>query len=914
MSGQDQSRMGVQLTFRKGRPFVTAADAVLSLSSTFCSGSKCARDASGSLAASGAGVEEMLLKRLNLTLADIPYPDLIACTPLFKVIDRDRPEEPDEDEPEDEKAQYRRDLEEFKRKAVEPPDPPADDATEDEKKAYETASKVFGERTKAIGKLVAALHEKMAALPSTRALREYGGGWADFFKDAPAAAEDGPFEKWRAEVSKSEEVRAAFRRLWQAVDGEEHEFVIEARGETLRRFYTGQPLYAVVRGEDETEKSLLSGLVKSPLVFLTQGSEAGVSSPDLGQLCFQFSDPIRLGGKAGPNFTITPKDAAAVVVGAMRRYGLEGVPWSQEAVLPALNSYYAERGYDIKLLVSEVREAPVPRSVQVLRRRVSLIRLSKMSDEEALRVLQTLLPASAFEELVRNDKGPGASKYLTRVQTGSEEGDEQILLRLRRESEPAGEDPKLLAAADDFLFFDAFKHDRIAAALKEIHYGLTDPQPGSDETDTGTVPLTLTVFKLGDEESGGSGASPTHAPPAATTPTSTASPSPSPSPTATPNQTATPPTSPTPATEKKSGAFDEFLSATLFKVCPRGNNLFYGGVLLRPRQGARAVGGYKCLKAGPGAVGLSAGEDGGGIGSLSYSAVVPFFGTGPFGARRRPLAVAFEASTTFERSRLINGEHLDERRKGGMLRLVLPLRAPAERLQFDIAAEARHQTVSLIQGDAVVAKQNLTTLDFGARLYRDARTAALPHYWELTPRLKLGLGLAEGEPAFALFSATAAAHGALGYAFDYDLKGRVSAATAGTPIFERPTFGAPDTVRGFQSDDAIGLRTWSAQPELWLRGRGLLAPGVNPLTGEEGRLRGMFRESLSFAVFYDVGGVYKTVNSPAGVRGGPGAGLRFNYRQRAYIKLDWAYGLGDRAGGRRRLRFYFTLDLPENPL
>lgn len=898
MELQDQSRMGVQLIFRKGRPFVAAGDAVLSLSSKFCSGSDCVRNPSAT------GTKEILLKRLNATLADIPHPDIIARAPLFQAVERQRPDEPGEDATEEEKAQYRHELEQYKRKAVEPPDEPSDDATDDEKRVYKDALKAFNKRKEVIDKLIEALHSQIAVLPATREARTYNGSWADFFKDD---VKDGPFEKWRAAVLKSEEVRTAFHRLWQEVDGEQHEFVLETRKNTLLRFFTGQPIRVPVPGEDVQEQSLISELVKSPLVFRQPGTEPGVGSLDLGQLCFQFSDPINLGDGRGQksNFSIAPPEAANVVITAMRRYGLEGVPWSQEAVVPAVNSYYRERGYNVSLLVSEVHEEPVPRTVQVLRQRVSNIRVSGVTDEEALLVLQTILPGSSFAELVRNDKDVRNAKYLTRIQTGETE---QVVLTICAEKGKCeGTDPKPLDVPDGFRFIDAFKFERITAALADLHYAFAGVKAGSDDTVTSTVPLTITVVKNNDEEADAKKPLPTQTPAPTETP---ATPAPSTA-DATPSPSATP--TPTPAPIQKRGPLDDFLTATLFKVCPRGNNLFYGGMSLRPRQGARAVGGYKCLKAGPGVAGFTAGEDGEAIGSLSYSAVVPLFSAGLLGARRLPLAISFEASTIFERSRVISGERFDERREGGVLRFALPLRPPAEKVQFDLSSEARRQTVSLLQGGRAVGKQNLTTLDFAARLRLDARSSVRPHYWELTPRLKLGLGLADGERSFALFSGTATAHGTLGYAFDYDLKGRISAASADTPVFERPSFGAPDTVRGFSTDDAIGLRMWSLQPELWLRGRGLLAPKVNPLTQEESRLRAAFRESLSFAVFYDVGGVYKTVNSPAGLRRGPGVGLRFNYNQRAYIKLDWAYGIGDRVGG-RRLRFYFTLDLPDNPL
>jgi hemolysin activation/secretion protein len=139
-------------------------------------------------------------------------------------------------------------------------------------------------------------------------------------------------------------------------------------------------------------------------------------------------------------------------------------------------------------------------------------------------------------------------------------------------------------------------------------------------------------------------------------------------------------------------------------------------------------------------------------------------------------------------------------------------------------------------------------------------------------------------------------------------------ASESTPVFERPSFGASDTVRGFRRDDAIGLRLWSVQSEVWLRARWLTAFTIDPLTGKQSGLHKLIRDGLSLALFYDVGGVYRTINSPPGARSGVGAGLRFTYEKRATFKFDWAYGMGERASGSRRIRFYFTLELPENPL
>jgi hemolysin activation/secretion protein len=95
--------------------------------------------------------------------------------------------------------------------------------------------------------------------------------------------------------------------------------------------------------------------------------------------------------------------------------------------------------------------------------------------------------------------------------------------------------------------------------------------------------------------------------------------------------------------------------------------------------------------------------------------------------------------------------------------------------------------------------------------------------------------------------------------------------------------------------------------------RGILSSPFDVATGEANKLKKFVRDSVSFALFYDVGGVYRTVNSISGARSGAGAGLRFNYQRIAVFKLDWGYGIGDGLNGKGRGRFYFTVDLLENP-
>jgi hemolysin activation/secretion protein len=150
--------------------------------------------------------------------------------------------------------------------------------------------------------------------------------------------------------------------------------------------------------------------------------------------------------------------------------------------------------------------------------------------------------------------------------------------------------------------------------------------------------------------------------------------------------------------------------------------------------------------------------------------------------------------------------------------------------------------------------------------------------------------------------------------FAFDLKTHFAFASEKTPVFEMPTLGAPEIIRGFRRDDVIGSRLWALQPEVWLPVRAVVPFMFDPVAHTSNKLSKFVREGISIAAFSDVGGVYKTVTSSPGTRYGPGAGLRFQFSRQAILRLDWAHGFGDGVTGKGRNRFYFTFDLLENPL
>lgn len=352
-------------------------------------------------------------------------------------------------------------------------------------------------------------------------------------------------------------------------------------------------------------------------------------------------------------------------------------------------------------------------------------------------------------------------------------------------------------------------------------------------------------------------------------------------------------------------ATTQFLDATLYKICPRNNNWFYGGIEFKPRQGTKFFGGYKCLKAGPGVFGFEAGGFGEMFGNISYSGKIPFLKIGSY---QYDLALSVNGSTDFERNRVFDGIKTNERRTGGTIQAILqPLISPASRGKAEIMFEINRQTVALVMEENTIAKQNLTTFETGFRyLYRNDSGLRFTSA-EFKPRIKFGLGVSAGEKKFTIFSFDGHLRRDLNAFFVADLRGRIDLASRNTPIFEQPSFGAENTVRGFRTDDVIGRTLLSLQPEIWLRFRSFLPSST------QNKFIKILRNDLSLAFFYDVGGIYQTSNSFDGKKSGAGIGLRFDFKKQAVFKLDLAYGFGDVMNQRSRSRFYFTVELPENP-
>jgi hemolysin activation/secretion protein len=164
--------------------------------------------------------------------------------------------------------------------------------------------------------------------------------------------------------------------------------------------------------------------------------------------------------------------------------------------------------------------------------------------------------------------------------------------------------------------------------------------------------------------------------------------------------------------------------------------------------------------------------------------------------------------------------------------------------------------------------------------------------------LHLGLGLASTEPKFTVFKLSFNFHQQWPGLYETDLTGQTQLASRRTPLFEQPSLGGAEVLRGFRRDDAIGRRLWSLQHELWMP-----LPFTRDLVEGPGQF---LRRNVRLAGFVDVGGVSETTASQPGTRVGPGLGVRIRYFP-AVLKFDWAYGIGDGAQGKGHGRFYFSL-------
>jgi hypothetical protein len=187
----------------------------------------------------------------------------------------------------------------------------------------------------------------------------------------------------------------------------------------------------------------------------------------------------------------------------------------------------------------------------------------------------------------------------------------------------------------------------------------------------------------------------------------------------------------------------------------------------------------------------------------------------------------------------------------------------------------------------------LWTVDAGATIDVLHEARPWPGRFELTPQVHFGDETAALTKPFTVWSLDASAHQRISdlNLISTDISGHFRDATRGTPIFELPSLGGGDSLRGFRPDDVLARRYWSLQNELWIPVPGTLSasPGAKGL----GAARWFLRENIRLALFADISGAYQITvpGITSGVRWAPGLGIRF-VRGNFALKLDWAYGQG----------------------
>ncbi len=295
----------------------------------------------------------------------------------------------------------------------------------------------------------------------------------------------------------------------------------------------------------------------------------------------------------------------------------------------------------------------------------------------------------------------------------------------------------------------------------------------------------------------------------------------------------------------------------------------YVDLRVQATKKSRHIAGGIGYKPGQGFSILSSGQ----VSSMSLSGGGPSgtLGSGGYSVQDESVSASLSASTSMDRNRYLDGARVDEQSTGQLATLQWePWRGlDGNTILFQL--DASH---------AVVLNQILNTIQPGFEFGHNDLTSEHPARMSIAPRVLIGL-------RFADCIVTANTHRSFDH-WEYDVSAHFEDVVGNPSIFELPSLGGADTVRGFRADDAIGRRLWSTQSELW---------------------HGLPRwPLLKIASFADVGGAYQTTGSYPGLREGLGTGLRLDLHL-AVLKFDWAYGFGQAATGGSRGKFYFTVAL-----
>jgi hypothetical protein len=636
-------------------------------------------------------------------------------------------------------------------------------------------------------------------------------------------------------------------------------------------------------------RSLSSSLNNTPLTFDVQ-MDADVDIDETGKIKVHVADPI--GDLTEDDYSIlvpvengsfAHKDKITPTADSIRRAlaPLKGQLWRSERIRSYLADFFAGSDFlrtpesrDFRFPALHVDEAnALPKVIEVGKiGRIARIDLMKFDDRLSMidLVVRQLFDDSTFRTFVRKQYGrDSTAQPLHHVAPENLPPFHYIYLdTLTGKGNEPHYSPLRLAAQAAILSKLGYVID--AAGYDPSTDSINGEGPTAATEDGGPLYLRLMIFKKAEDTSGASSSTATSLTDGSGSATPVASPSPSPTPAK-------------PADKPKLN----FL----------GVDFFY-----KPDQGVKLSGVYKRQ-------GLLNTENGNGdltvrVGNRDEHFIVTGDFSGDnllFRKLHRRLSVDLFGSSDFEVRRLFFNTKTDERRQSSLIRGELELFTRPQ--QLTVFLEASGGTVELIQNDVSVSKQRLNSLSFGGSYVLKTDEVVPLRSLQLEPKARFGLGLAKNEPSFTMFSLRGVFqhHRDIPARVGLQVAGRFDFASKATPIFELPSFGGVDSVRGFREDDAIGRRLWSLQNEI-----------RTPLFGLPPDAEGFkkfLRNQTKVAAFIDVGGMSDTVGTRSGLRAGPGMGLRVNFMG-VNMKIDFAYGLGDAAIGRGRGRFHFSLDTP----
>lgn len=299
------------------------------------------------------------------------------------------------------------------------------------------------------------------------------------------------------------------------------------------------------------------------------------------------------------------------------------------------------------------------------------------------------------------------------------------------------------------------------------------------------------------------------------------------------------------------------------------------GITYKPGQGLRAFGLAQQNFTNSG-LSVRAGQGGPGTPLATANFTTDYIA---FSRLHRRLAFSLQGGTDTEANRYINGAKQNEQRTGARARLELELFRDRNGHLLKFFTEPARTKVTL----GAVSTTN--TIDLGAVHIYESSGSPYPWTWRLEPTLRWGVATSTVQQ-HQRASASARFHRQLPKGWATDIAAQAAFASASTPLFDQPSLGGADSLRGFRRDDAVAIRLWTLQPELW-------APVYT---------------NLFLALFHDIGNAGDLSTTP---RRGPGLGLRY-VAGPAVLRVDWAFGLGPAATGGSRAKFYFsvTTNLP----